>query len=196
MQCKSCPEDNPLSFYKYRPYECKPCFRLRIAAAKVKPPSCKCGEVDPKKFYKRTPYTCKACARLVSIRYNDEIEADRERRLAKNAYNLAYQKANLFRYRHNAAARRAAHRGMDCDITVDFLKALYAKQDGKCFYSGISFDVDSRSYTWSIDRTDSSKGYTQDNVVLVTHIVNCMKNDLPVAEFLEVARRVVSNSHK
>ena len=36
----------------------------------------------------------------------------------------------------------------------------------------------------SLDRIDSSQGYTEDNVQLVCRIVNIMKNDLSVDEFV------------
>lgn len=38
--------------------------------------------------------------------------------------------------------------------------------------------------TFSLDRIDSSKGYYRENVVLCCNIVNLMKSDMPINEFL------------
>ena len=84
---------------------------------------------------------------------------------------------------------------MALDIDEAFLRELFAKQDGKCFYSGISFQMDAdtkaRRFGMSIDRIDSSKGYTRDNVVLAASIVNSMKNDLSLTDFMTVVQRIV-----
>jgi len=39
-------------------------------------------------------------------------------------------------------------------------------------------------YNISIDRIDSSKGYTKDNIQLVGSIINIMKNDIKEEDFL------------
>lgn len=45
--------------------------------------------------------------------------------------------------------------------------------------------IDSKplSNSLSIDRIDSTKGYTYDNVVLCRSVCNLIKNDLPMDEF-------------
>ena len=68
-----------------------------------------------------------------------------------------------------------------------------------CKYSGVLLDIDNTNgdndnriniNTLSIDRLDSSKGYTKDNVVLVTAIVNSMKNDLSENEFIKIIKKI------
>lgn len=50
----------------------------------------------------------------------------------------------------------------------------------------------------SIDRIDSSKGYTLDNVQLVCNIVNLMKNTLSIDELCDWCKSIVSyqDDHK
>ena len=43
----------------------------------------------------------------------------------------------------------------------------------------------------SIDRIDSAKGYTRDNVQLVTMVANQMKNDLAIDELVDICERVI-----
>jgi hypothetical protein len=48
----------------------------------------------------------------------------------------------------------------------------------------------------SIDRIDSSKGYTKNNIQCVGGIVNKSKNELSDAEYLELCRAVVGNAER
>ena len=84
---------------------------------------------------------------------------------------------------------------------------LYKKQNGKCAYTGkqltaIRYAVRGNQHIinkWnvSIDRIDSNKGYTKDNIQLVCAIVNRMKTDLSDTEFLTLCNDIVSaNSEK
>ena len=44
----------------------------------------------------------------------------------------------------------------------------------------------------SVDRIDSTKGYSKDNVQLVCMAANQMKNDLPMTEFIEMCEAVLA----
>ena len=46
----------------------------------------------------------------------------------------------------------------------------------------------------SIDRKDSSKGYTTDNIQLVGAIINIMKNDIDEKDFLLFVSTIAINS--
>lgn len=55
------------------------------------------------------------------------------------------------------------------DITVNYLINLLKKQNNKCFYSEKDLDLDNPIFNPrqpSLDRLDSNKGYTRDNVVI------------------------------
>ena len=63
---------------------------------------------------------------------------------------------------------------------------LLEKQNNKCAISGLYFS----EYKPSLDRIDSSKGYTQDNIQLVTFQVNRMKSDFEITDFINVCKQI------
>jgi hypothetical protein len=60
----------------------------------------------------------------------------------------------------------------------------------KCSLSGVdlTFGVKNNSKTWnaSLDRIDSNKNYTEDNVQWVLKKINRMKSDLDQKEFIKL----------
>jgi hypothetical protein len=85
------------------------------------------------------------------------------------------------------------------DITVPFLVDLFERQDGKCALSGLPMsttthiderpdDARSNPNKLSIDRIDSSRGYTEDNVQLVRWRPNDMKKDMLLDPYKEEIR--------
>ena len=98
-----------------------------------------------------------------------------------------------------AAVRTAKHRSkVPSDLTMLFMLALWNKQNGKCYYSGLPLREpiygDGRKLdAASIDRIDPCKGYTKDNVVWSTLICNIAKNTLSTKEFLNICSLVCQN---
>ena len=80
---------------------------------------------------------------------------------------------------------RAKDNGYEFNLSPEFLQELFDKTDGVCQQTGIPFDMalgtkkNRNPLRPSVDRIDSSKGYTQDNVRLVLTIVNIAKSDFP-----------------
>lgn len=83
---------------------------------------------------------------------------------------------------------RAKKKGIEFDISSEHVWDLIEKQNGKCFYSGkqlgLIFNENLRDMM-SIDRIDSSRGYTKDNVVLCCAAVNSMKNSMTIEEMVD-----------
>lgn len=67
---------------------------------------------------------------------------------------------------------------------------MYKAQEGKCYYSGISF---SKDYRPSVDRIDSSKGYIKGNIVICEDKINVMKSNLSIKEFKERIVNIYNN---
>lgn len=90
-------------------------------------------------------------------------------------------------------ARNRAKAGMPFDLTLEGLLALLSDQKGRCHYTGLELSpFPSDPNTVSIDRVDSARGYTLDNVVLCLWDVNRMKQDMPIDRLLELCRLLVA----
>lgn len=90
---------------------------------------------------------------------------------------------------YSSIKRRAKRSNMEFDLDAKFLWELYLKQNKKCaisdepiFFSRVNRE---RSQgTISLDRIDSSKGYTKNNVQWVHKEINYMKTDFSQEKFL------------
>ena len=96
-------------------------------------------------------------------------------------------------YRKSSARFKKATNISDYNLTEDYIKELLEKQEYKDFYTGIKPE-DYREY--SIDRIDSLKGYVQGNVVITTNVVNMMKGEMSVEEFLNKINTIHNNQNK
>jgi len=78
------------------------------------------------------------------------------------------------------------------DITIQDIHALWIKQNKKCALSRVTigFCDDGKGHTCSIDRIDSLKEYTLDNVQLVHKDVNRMKNNFDQTYFINVCKLI------
>lgn len=89
---------------------------------------------------------------------------------------------------------RAAEKGLDHNLTVDYLLSLVTSH---CPYLGTKLrwnnpSDDESCHTSpnspSIDRIDSTKGYVEGNVVIVSHRANAIKNDATEEELFRIGR--------
>lgn len=96
----------------------------------------------------------------------------------------------------------AKRRKIDFNLSILEIENQFEKQNFKCFYSGmiLRFDIKNAkgnfirpSGTASVDRIDSSKGYTADNIHIVHKDVNLMKQQLSVDRFLDYIRLISQN---
>lgn len=93
---------------------------------------------------------------------------------------------------------RCDSREIKMDITPQDIKNQYIKQDGKCYYTGVdlilpkNFIVAVHEDVVSVDRIDSSKGYTPENIQLVNKKINNMKNVFSSEEFIAICHKVAS----
>ena len=94
--------------------------------------------------------------------------------------------------------RGAADRDYEFDITIDQNWSLYERQGRRCAISGVDINIEpgtTRRYknTASLDRIDSSLGYTLGNIQWVHKMVNKIKNDLPQDEFIGWCKLITDN---
>lgn len=85
---------------------------------------------------------------------------------------------------------RAKKKNMEFNLDVEFLSNLIKTQNGICAISGLPISLLDKSA--SLDRIDSQKGYTTDNVWWVHRDVNKMKMDLPLDRFLTLCKVIAT----
>jgi hypothetical protein len=117
--------------------------------------------------------------------YNRETyQKERDARIAADRVFRTSPKGAIRRLFY-AAQHRALDKGREFDLTVEWIDELYQSQDGRCALTGLSFDLQSplghkqgtyRPMSPSLDRIDSTKGYTSDNVRLVLTCLNIALN--------------------
>ncbi len=92
--------------------------------------------------------------------------------------------------------RGATDRDLPFELDIEWGWELYEKQERKCALSGlpIGFGTERRRNTASLDRIDSSKGYTEDNVQWVHKTINIMKQASSDDEFIRFCK-AVANHH-
>lgn len=92
----------------------------------------------------------------------------------------------------------AETRNLLFNIKIEDIWNLYIKQERKCAETGwaILFDLEKGKTTASLDRVDSTKGYTIDNIQLVHKLVNRSKWDLSEKTFYKLCKAVKENRSK
>jgi hypothetical protein len=90
--------------------------------------------------------------------------------------------------------KNAKKRKIDFDITIEDVLKVYLDQGKVCSLSGIPIGWTrmEKSHNISIDRIDSDKGYTTDNIQLVYPKINMMKFTYSQDEFIDMCK-LVSN---
>jgi hypothetical protein len=116
---------------------------------------------------------------------------------AKNDYNYAAKKAqrsatveSYLRHLLSHTTKRSRK-----ELTIEGMLDIWSSQSGLCAYSGIPMEHQiGHPHVASIDRIDSSRGYTMDNVQLVIRPVNFMKSNMSEGEFLEICKLIAERN--
>ena len=76
---------------------------------------------------------------------------------------------------------------IEFNINEEFLRDLYYRQNGKCYWSNIDLPLDNVGLgelnAISIDRLDCTIGYVQDNVVISSKFYNLGRGNMNVDDF-------------
>ena len=89
------------------------------------------------------------------------------------------------------AKHRSKLKGIPIGITTQDIIRQYEQQNGKCYYSGRPLSpITGDENIMSIDRINSSIGYTPENIVLCCWKINKMKNDFLVEDFISLCKDV------
>ena len=87
--------------------------------------------------------------------------------------------------------------GVEWEVEVDYIRALWDIQEGKCALSGMYMTWQAgegkQDFNVGIDRKDPNKGYIIGNIQLVAERVNVMKHTLGGSEFYWLFKTIVTN---
>lgn len=99
------------------------------------------------------------------------------------------------------AKRGAKTRSIPWRITMQQFLDQFAKQGGKCALTGVelqwpkgALEANLGRHTASLDRIDSSRGYTADNIQWVHKFVNMLKGKRTDAELIHWARLIAAHA--
>ena len=118
----------------------------------------------------------------------------------------SYRKQNLTRYREIRKKYRqtlkgrfdkwrsgAKHRGITFKLTLKDIQEIPMI----CYYTGETLAFKPNEWnTASLDRIDSTKGYTKENVVLCCSDINFMKQKMTYEQFIRTCRKIVNHFDK
>lgn len=160
-----------LSFNGYRYTDRKPLFGVR----------CDCGEID-----ERT-------ASSLRREYNEKFFCR-----GCNPKRPFTMLGMLSLAHWNRLKSVASIRGIEFDVSPEYLTDLFSKQGGRCALTGWPIKItprvgDSKNMTASLDRIDSDGDYVEGNVQWVDKDVNRMKWAYGQDDFIAVCRAVVDN---
>ena len=129
------------------------------------------------------------CKRCRTIRANKSSKRDNTGE--KNAFWKGY-KDIPFHWFSKYFLRRGRGGKRSGNITIEQIYDLWIMQNKKCKLSGLDIDFIRRDsgVSASIDRIDSSKEYTIDNVQLVHKDVNLMKNHFNQDYFINMCKMI------
>lgn len=87
---------------------------------------------------------------------------------------------------------RAKKNNWDFDITIEWLADLWIKAE-VCPLLDIPYKIaEQHPHNKSVDRIDSNRGYTKDNVWIVSRRSNTIKNDASIEELLLITENLKS----
>jgi hypothetical protein len=91
--------------------------------------------------------------------------------------------------------RGAKDRNLEVTIDIQDIWNLFLKQNKKCALTNwdVVFDQRKTLTTASVDRIDSSKGYTLDNIQIVHKKVNKLKMDFSEKDLFAMCKAIADN---
>ena len=129
---------------------------------------------------------CRSCDNI----RQQKRRIDNKDQMLQYSRNYQENRRKDFNYRLqmllNASKQRAETKGREHTITLQDIKNKYPK-DGKCPIFGFNLEFNSsgfRDTSPSIDRIDSTKGYTIDNIQIISWKANSIKRNASLEELV------------
>jgi len=153
-------------------------------------PMCNCEIIykNYKSFHsaKTRNSVCKSCrTRIANVS---------EKRNSKMQNNPAWKGYNEIPYSWFSKYFERKGKKRDGNITIVEVYNLWIQQNKKCALSNLNIDFikTENGISASIDRIDSDKDYTNDNIQLVHKDINLMKNAFKQDYFIKLCKKVAN----
>lgn len=156
----------------------------------------KCGKFLPVTEFGTSdhyPYRNHYDARCRACRTKRENERKKE-------YTEDVRLIKILQVRFLAAKGRSKKQNLPFNITKEYLKELWDKQNGKCAISGLEMTFEQCNgrvpTNVSIDQINHKNGYTIGNIQLVCMAVNQMKSDMLMEDLYKFCDLIIKNKQK
>lgn len=160
---------------------------------------CDCGAIEIRRIdHVKSGRT--TCCRSCSAQDTYAIHGKNNPVLGKKGVHKGVGDINRAFYLHYRYG--AEKRNIVFDVSIEYLWELFLRQNKKCALSGVDItissnivnsNVDYANTTASLDRKNSSLGYTEDNVQWVHKTINYIKRDLTDEDFIRWCSHVHAN---
>ena len=122
--------------------------------------------------------------------YHNNKERIQKNRSEKYVGDMDYRIKHIMRN----AKQRSRKKGLEFNLTYNYLKNLLLSQDCKCALTRVPLILgtrDNKEQSLSLDRIDPNEGYIEGNVQWTTIQVNFMKTDLTMDELKRLCKKIL-----
>ena len=143
----------------------------------------KCGQDKPETEFYPKKYQCKEC-------HHSYQTAERKKKYSAEWYQRRKEAdPALFMWKQAKHRAKWDYGGMEFTITADDIRSRLPKS---CPYFGTPFEALSKKWGYSLDRIDSSAGYTPTNIQVISRLANTLKNSATEEELITFAKGVLA----
>jgi len=156
-------------------------------------------EYDSKSKGKLASWICKCvcentCSALGTDLRRGKIKTCGCRKGIKSRRNFqGYGKISKSKWR--VLVQNAEQRNIPFDISIEQIDDLFKKQNYKCRFTGLPLEIKGNKGNASLDRIDSYKGYTIDNIQWVHKKINKLKGQFSDKEFLTLCEMIAEHNN-
>lgn len=175
------------------------------------------GKLNKRIQSKKVQKNCKVCDKIIYYKQSHAkqvVNPTCSRKCMGELRKTFYQKDNnpnslklndfekLFWNKAKELKYRASAKKLDFNLNYKELIDLYNKQKGLCYYSQLPLKLKSENNNGadynvlSVDRLDSNKGYTLDNIVFCLNCINMFKAHHSLDDIKKVFKAISINERK
>jgi len=137
--------------------------------------------------HERFKYICRECIKKKRKEYYLKNKEKIKKYRLENIEKIRKRRKELYytpKGRYREIKNDAKRRGIEWNLTFEQFMQFWQKP---CYYCGVEIK------TIGLDRIDSGKGYTIDNIVSCCHYCNTLKNNMSQKEFIDKCKKIAQN---